>query len=95
LLPPLPKGANTNRVIRFTPDVSHVQQIILFAKREKVGEKGVEVRLSTKMEDLVKVCMVDMGKDTKELAVDVFDGCGEGWMEWLIAFGRKYVLIFS
>jgi len=60
-----------------------------------VGKKRIEVWLSTEIEDLVKVCMVDMGKDTKELAVDVFYGCGEGRVEWLIAFGRKYVLVFN
>lgn len=56
-----------------------------------MGKKGVEVWLSAEVEDLVKVRMVDMGKDTKELAVDIFDGCGEGRVEWLTC--KKYTLV--
>jgi len=48
-----------------------------------MGKKRVEVRLRTKMEDLGVMCMVDVGKDSKQLPVHMLDHRGESLGEVL------------
>ncbi len=64
------------------------QQVKLLPECQEVREKGVEVRFDGEVEDLFKVCVVEMGEDSEEVFVDVFGGVGEGCREvaaWLVA----------
>lgn len=58
--------------------VAHHQQVEFFAKRQEMGEERVEVRLDGEMQDLLKVRVVQVGKDPEEVFVDVLGGIGKG-----------------
>ncbi len=91
LLPPLPQRANAHRDTRLALDILHIQQLVLLPESEKVREEGVEVRFGAEVEDLGVVCVVEMGEDAEELAVDVFY-CG-GEVCWEITACVMFVFV--
>lgn len=58
-------------------EVLHDEEVKFLAKGEEVGEQRVEVRLDGEMDHLLKVRVVEVRKDTKEMLVDVFRGVRE------------------
>lgn len=55
-------------------DVLDLQQVILLPKRPKMRKQRVEMRLRPHMQQVLEMGMIDVSKDTKQLAIDVFDG---------------------
>jgi hypothetical protein len=92
LLPSFPKQPNPNGCIRFTFNVSHLQELVLASKSKKMCKQRIEVRLRAQMQDLWVVRIVYMCEDAEKLPVDVLDSCGEGLMKGLIWKAMVYGL---
>jgi len=58
-------------------EILHHQQIKLFSKRQKVGKERVEMCFDGEMQDLLKMRMVNMGKDSEEVFVNMFGRVGK------------------
>jgi hypothetical protein len=77
-LPSLPQQPYTYRCIKVSFDIPNLQQLVLTSESEEMRKHRVEVWFRSKMEDLRIVRVIDVRKYPKELAVDMFDGGGEG-----------------
>lgn len=57
--------------------ILHDQQVKLPSKRQEMRKERVEMRLDREMDDLLKMGVVQVGKDPEEVFVNVFGGVGE------------------
>ena len=84
MFPPFPKCADSHRGVWLALDVLDFEQFIFPPKRKKVRKERVEVRLGAEVQDLSKVSMVDVCKDTEELAINVLYGGRKRRIEYLV-----------
>ena len=85
--PPFPKHANTDGRISSALHIFDIQKFIFSSERKKMCKKRIEMRLWTEMEYLGVMWMINVCKHAKELAIHVFDGCGE-WLREVMSYGR-------
>ena len=84
-LPLFPELANSHSgAIDLSFDVPRLQQLIFPTESEEVCEQRVEVGLGPEVQDSVKVGVVDVCENAKELPVDSLDGRWERGMERMV-----------
>ena len=70
-------------------EVGVVKETIFGAKGDKVGKERVKVALTTEMEQILELGVVDVSKDAEELFVDVFARGEKGGREIATGFGGE------
>jgi hypothetical protein len=62
------------RLALCTTEVLRVEKLVLPPECKEVREERVEVRLGAQVENLSKMCVIEMREDAEQLSVDVLDG---------------------